>query len=98
VIAYAVILFVVLSRRTHSKEAGGILLFFFKICAAAAPAAVICFEVTRLVEARIRWQSTHGSFIVLVAGTAAGILATVAIAKLLRIREVDRYLGRLRVG
>ncbi|MDE3179892.1 MAG: murein biosynthesis integral membrane protein MurJ [Acidobacteriota bacterium] len=98
VIAYAVILFVVLSRRTHSKEAGGILLFFFKICAAAAPAAVICFEVTRLIEARIRWQSTHGSFIVLVAGTAAGILATVAIAKLVRIREVDRYLGRLRFG
>lgn len=96
VIAYAVILFVLLSRRTRSKETSGVLVFFFKVSAAAAPAALVCFGITRFLEARIRWQSTHGAFIVLVVSTVVGLLVMIALAKLLRIREVDRYLGRLR--
>ncbi|MGH9434404.1 MAG: murein biosynthesis integral membrane protein MurJ [Terriglobia bacterium] len=98
VIVYAVVLFVLLSRRTHGLETAGVLTFFFKISAAAVPAALVCFKVTRVLESRLRWQSTHGALIVLLVGTAVGILVTVALAKLLRIREMDRYLGRIRLG
>ncbi|HEV2419305.1 MAG TPA: murein biosynthesis integral membrane protein MurJ [Terriglobia bacterium] len=96
VIAYAVILFVLLNRRTRSHEASGILTFFFKISVASVLAALVSFKITRLMEERVRWQSTHGAFVVLVAATIAGLVVAVALAKLFRIQEIDRYLRRLR--
>lgn len=97
IIIYAIVLFVLLSRRTNSVETAGVLTFFFKVSAAAVPAALVSYEVVRTLQARIHWQSEHGSLLVMICATAVGLLVTVAIAKLLQIREMDRYLGRLRI-
>lgn len=97
IIIYAVVLFVLLSRRTNSVETAGVLTFFFKVSAAAVPAALVSYEVVRALQARIHWQSEHGSLLIMVCATAAGLFVTVAIAKLLQIREMDRYLSRLRI-
>lgn len=94
---YATILFVLLSRRTNSVETAGVLVFFLKVSAAAIPAALVAYQVVRALQARIHWQTEHGSFLTMVAATVAGLLVAVALAKLLRIREMDRYLRRLRV-
>lgn len=98
VIAYAVILFILLNRRTHNAGAASLLEFFFKVCVAAGLGGLACFEVMRQLESRIHWQSTHGALAVLVVASAAGLLVTIAIARLLRIRELDPYLRRLRLG
>ncbi len=95
VIAYAVVLFVLIGRRTRSGETPGILTFFFKITAASALAALASFKVMRWMEARVLWRSTHGALAVLIVATVPGIVLTVGLAKLFRIRELDRYLARL---
>lgn len=98
IIAYTVILFVLLNRRTRSGEAVGILTFFLKISAASTLAALASFKVMQWAEGRIHWQTAHGAFVVLVVATVPGLLIAVGLAKVFRIREVDRYLGRLRLG
>lgn len=98
VIAYAVILFILLNRRTQNAGAASVLEFFFKVCGSAAAGGGVCFKVVRILESHLRWQSTHGALMVLVVATAAGLLVTITVAKLLRIRELDPYLRRLRLG
>lgn len=98
IIAYAVILFVLLNRRTRGHEISTVLTFFFKITIASVLAALVSYKVVLLMESRVRWQSTHGAFMVLAAATVAGLIAVTVLAKLLRIREIDRYLRRKRAA
>jgi putative peptidoglycan lipid II flippase len=96
--SYAIALFILLSRRTHSTEAGGLLGFFFKIAAVSVAAGWIASRVLASLESRIAWRSTHGAFIVLAGATSAGLLAAVVLAKLIRIREIDGPLRRIGLG
>jgi len=96
IMAYTVVLFILLTRRTQNHEAGALLLFFFKVSVASALAAGAAFELVRWLEARIAWKTTHGAFLVLVLASSVGFLLTGLFAKLLRVREIDSYLNRLR--
>jgi peptidoglycan biosynthesis protein MviN/MurJ (putative lipid II flippase) len=94
IIAYTVVLFIILTGRTHNHEAGGLLLFFFKVAIASALAAGMAFELSAWLETRIAWRTTHGAFIELVIVSLAGFLLTGLFAKLLRVREIDDFLKR----
>ena len=95
IITYTVLLFILLTRRTHNPDAGGLLLFFFKVSVASGFAAGAAFEVVQWLETRIAWQTTHGAFLVLVIASTVGFLLTALFAKILRVRELDAYLKRL---
>ena len=96
IIVYTVVLFALLNRSTANSEAGSLLVFFAKIAAAAALGGLACFELLTWLETRIAWRTTHGAFVVLVLASLAGLLLTAAAAKLLRVRELDTYLKKLR--
>jgi len=96
IIVYTIVLFALLNRSTANREAGSLLVFFAKIAAAAALGGLACFELLTWLETRIAWRTTHGAFVVLVLASLAGLLLTAAAAKLLRVRELDTYLKKLR--
>ncbi len=96
VIVYALILFVLLDRRLHNREAGGLVLFTLKVTIASVLAAAAAYEIVNLLEDRIAWQTTHGALEILVAASLVGFALTFVFAKLLRVREVDSYLKKLR--
>lgn len=93
--AYTVIIFLLLSRRTHNREEGTLVLFFGKVCAASALVGAACYKLRQLLEPHLAWHTLPGAFSLLVAVTAAGILLLVIIGKLLGIRELDEQLERL---
>ena len=96
IIVYTVPLFVLLNRSTANREAGSLLVFFAKIAIASAVGALACFELLTWLETRIAWRTTHGAFAVLVVASLAGLMVTAALGKLLRVRELDTYLKKLR--
>ena len=95
IIAYTVVLFVLLNRRTHNAESASLLVLFLKVGVASALAALASFRLVTWLETQIRWQTTRGAFEVLVAASAFGFLLTVILLKLLRVRELDAYLKKL---
>jgi putative peptidoglycan lipid II flippase len=95
IVAYAVVLFVLLIRRTRNREAVSLLTFFLKVSAAGGLAGLACYQVVLWLETRVAWQATRGALLVLVLASAVGFLLTVALAKLFRVREVDPYLKKL---
>ncbi len=95
IIAYTVVLFLLLNRRTANREAGALVFFFLKVTLASALAAGVCFEFLQWLETRIAWQNTRGALTVLVAASAVGFLLIGFLAKLLRVRELDGYVKKL---
>jgi putative peptidoglycan lipid II flippase len=98
VIAYTAILFTLLSRRTHNAGGRKLLEFFLKVCVASGLGAWVCYEVMKQLELRIPWRSAHGALEVLIVASTAGLLLTALVAKLLRVRELEPYLKRLKLG
>jgi putative peptidoglycan lipid II flippase len=96
VILYALIMFILLDRKLHNREAGGLVAFALKVAVASVLAAAAAYEVVNLLEQRIAWQTTHGALLVLVAASAVGFVLTFILARVLRVREVDNYLKKLR--
>jgi putative peptidoglycan lipid II flippase len=90
--AYAIVLFVLLVRRTANQGAMGMVRFFLKVTAASAVGAGGAYAVVRWLEPRIHWQATAGAFLVLIVATPVGLALAALMAKLLRIREVNDYL------
>ena len=95
VIAYTVVLFLLLNRRIRNPEGAGLTVFFIKLTAASGMAAVACSELTEWLGGWIGWQTTLHAFFVLVLVSAAGLVITALLAKILRVDEVDRYWKRL---
>ncbi len=98
IIAYTIVLFVLLNRRTRNSESSSLLVFFLKVSVASALAALASFQLVTWLETRIHWQTTRGALEVLVAASALGLLLTAILAKLLRVREVESYLRRVLSG
>ncbi len=98
VTGYASILFFLLRRRTRNLNSRDVLAFFGRVCVVAVAAAFVCREVMLGLEARVRWPSEHGAFIIVLGASTAGLVAIVLLAKLMRIREIDPYLARLRLS
>jgi peptidoglycan biosynthesis protein MviN/MurJ (putative lipid II flippase) len=94
-IAFAAVLFVLLVRRTHNREAGGLLLCLAKVLAASVLVALLCYKLTAWLEARLAWQNTLGALELLVIVTAVGFPSIILLAKLLGVDEIDRYLRKI---
>ena len=97
IIAYTIILFFLLVRRTANRQAGSLILFFLKVALASALAAVAAYRLVGWLETRVPWQTTLGAFEVLVVASTVGFLLTAIFAKLLRVRELDSYVRRFAV-
>jgi putative peptidoglycan lipid II flippase len=96
IVAYTVLLFGLLNRRTKNREWPDMVWFFLKISAASVAAALVCFRLTAVLRTRIGWQTTLHALLVLVIVSSVGFVLTAALAKALRVRELDAYLARLR--
>ena len=96
IIAYTLLLFGLLNRRTKNPESAEMVWFFLKITAASVIAAGVCFKLTQVLHARIGWQTTLRALAVLVIVSSVGFVITGVLAKLFRVRELDSYLAKLR--
>src|SRR5260370_10221217 len=92
---YTVVIFVLLTRRTHNRAEGALVLFFVKICAASAVVGAACDKVRQMLEPHLAWHTLSGDLPLLVAVTAAGILPLFILFDILCIRPGDQQLVRL---
>jgi len=95
IVVYAVALFVLLDRRLHNAKASGLVPFFLKVSVASALAAGTVYGLVGWWQGRFGWQNTPRAFALLVAASTLGFLLTAALAKLLRVRELESYFKRL---
>jgi putative peptidoglycan lipid II flippase len=96
IVAYTLLLFGLLNRRTRNPQWAELVWFFFKVTAASGIAAAVCYRLTLALKTRIGWQTTLHAFLVLVIVSSAGLIMTTALAKLLRVREMDAYFSIFR--
>ena len=97
IVAYTLLLFVLLNRRTKNPESAEMVWFFLKITAASAIAAGACFKLTQTLQTRIGWHTTLHALAVLVIVSSVGFVLIAVLAKLFRVREMDSYLAKLRL-
>jgi putative peptidoglycan lipid II flippase len=91
-----IVLFVLLVRHTKNHQVGALLAFFAKVTLASIITGAGVYELARRLAQRIAWQRALGSFEILVVATGAGALLIFALLKMLRVRELDSYVARLR--
>ena len=91
-IAYAVVLFVLLNRRTKNAEQGSLVLFFTKVVAASVVVGLACHWLAARLEAVMAWDRIPYTLLLLVIVTGAGIVLLTILLKLLRVPEFERYL------
>lgn len=96
IVAYTLLLFALLNRRTNNPQSWEIVWFFLRITAASMVAGVVCSQLVQALQARIGWQSALHALAVVVIVSSVGLVVTGALAKLFRVRELDSYLARLR--
>jgi putative peptidoglycan lipid II flippase len=92
---YALLLFVLLNRRTRNREAGAVTLFFLKASTASAVAGWACYRLRLILEPHLDWHRFGGALLLLMIVTGAGVLLLLLLGKLLRIREMDEQIARL---
>ena len=95
VMAYTVVLFVLLNRRTQNPESAGLTIFFLKLLVASSLAAAGSYGIVVWLEPRLGWRTTGSAFLVLLIASAAGFLLTGILSRLLRVRELDSYLAKV---
>jgi putative peptidoglycan lipid II flippase len=95
--AYTATLFLLLIRRLRNPEGPSLVLFFLKVSAASVLAGAASFTLLTWLETRVAWQTTLGALEVLVVASLAGLLVTAVMAKLLRVRELDEYVRKVRL-
>jgi putative peptidoglycan lipid II flippase len=97
IIVFVSVLFTALVRRTRSCEWASVLICLFRATVASALGAVLCILLTHWLELRISWQnSIIGTLSVLVLVSAVGFPLMLLIARMLGVKEIDRYWSRLR--
>jgi putative peptidoglycan lipid II flippase len=94
IVAYTLVLFILLNRRTKNPEEGTLVVFFLKMTAASLVAGIACYRLTLFLETRMPWQKIWGALALLVTVTGAGILLLVILLKILRVPELDHYLRK----
>ena len=94
IIAYTVVLFILLNRRTKNAEEGSLVVFFLKMTAASLVAGAACYRLTLYLETQMPWQKIWGALALLVTVTAAGVLLLVILLKILRVPELDHYMRK----
>ncbi len=71
------------------------MLFFLKVCAASAAVGWVCHDLVLYLQPRIAWHKFTGDLLLISVVTSVGVLLLLALAKLLRIRELDQQVERL---
>ena len=94
IVAYTILLFVLLGRRTKNPEEGSIVIFFLKVAAASCITAYACNRLAAWLENFIPWQHIPGALLLLTLVTSVGIVLFVALLKVFRVPEVTQYLRR----
>lgn len=91
----AVVLSVLLVRRTRNRQAGDLAVFLMRITAASVLAAIVCHQITGWLELRVGWHSMGGALVILVGVTAIGLPLMALLAKLFGITEINEYWRKL---
>src|ERR1700723_2466534 len=94
IMAYTIVLFILLNRRTKNPEESSLVVFFLKMTGASLVAGVVCYRLTLLLESHLPWQKIWGALVLLVIVTSAGILLLGILLKILRVPELDHYLRK----
>ena len=94
-IAYTIVLFLLLNRRTHNRDAGAMTLFFLKVSAGSIVTGWACYRLRLALEPHFAWQRFTGAFLLLAVVTSAGLVLLLLLGKLLRIREMETVIARL---
>jgi putative peptidoglycan lipid II flippase len=94
IVAYTILLFILLARRTKNPEEGSLVVFFLKVAVASCAAGYVCYRLTNALEDFLSWQRIPGALLLLTLVTTAGIVLLVALLKLFRVPEVTQYLRR----
>jgi len=94
--ALTILLFVLLVRHTKNHQIDALLSFFVKVVGAATITGLAVHEIAVWMAKTIAWQRALGSFEILIAATAAGVLILFVLFKMFRLQEVESYLARLR--
>jgi putative peptidoglycan lipid II flippase len=94
IIAYTIVLFVLLNRRTKNPEEGSLVVFFLKMAGASLVAGIVCYRLTLLLENYFPWQKIWGALALLGTVTTAGVLLLAILLKLLRVPELDHYVSK----
>jgi putative peptidoglycan lipid II flippase len=94
IIAYTIILFALLGRRTRNPEEASLVVFFLKVAVASCIAGYACYRLAGWLEGFLAWQHIGGALVLLVLTTAAGVLLLGVLLKIFRVPELDAYLRR----
>lgn len=94
-IAYTIVLFLLLNRRTHNRDAAAMTLFFVKVCAGSIATGWACYRLRLALEPHFAWQQFTGALLLLTVVTSAGLVLLLLLGKLLQIREMDAQIARL---
>jgi putative peptidoglycan lipid II flippase len=94
IIAYTIVLFVLLNRRTKNHAQARLTLFFCKVTAASVAAGFVCYKLVGWLEMRIPWQEPFGALLLLAIATTIGIVVLAVSLKILRVPELEVYLEK----
>jgi len=94
IIAYTVVLFVLLNRRTRNHAQARLAIFFCKVTAASVVACFVCYKLVGWLEMRMPWQEPLGALLLLAIATTIGIVVLAASLKILRVPELEAYLEK----
>jgi peptidoglycan biosynthesis protein MviN/MurJ (putative lipid II flippase) len=94
IVAYTVVLFILLNRRTKNPEEGSLVVFFLKMTGASLVAGIVSYRLTLMLENHLPWQKIWGALALLVVVTTAGIVLLMILLKILGVPELDHYLRK----
>ena len=92
IIAYTVVLFVLLIRRTENRDANSLVWFFARVSAASAAAGVACYALGTWTERFFPWRRPIGALAVLTIVTTIGVVLLGLLMKLFGVSEFETYL------
>jgi putative peptidoglycan lipid II flippase len=91
IIAYTIVLFVLLNRRTKNRAAATLAVFFCKVTAASVVAGFVCYKLAAWLEVRMAWQEPLGAVLLLAIASTIGIVVLGVSLKILRVPELESY-------
>jgi putative peptidoglycan lipid II flippase len=94
IIAYTIILFVLLGRRTKNPEQLSLIVLFLKMSVASCIAGYACYRLVFWLHNFLAWQHIPSALLLLTVVTSVGILLLGILLKIFRVPEVDLYLRR----
>jgi len=94
-ITFAIVLFILLVRRTRNRAARGLVVFLVKVSVSSGVSALICSRLAAWLETRIAWQTMTGALVVLCAVTAIGFPLTMLMTRMLGVSEIEVYFKKL---